>query len=130
MLTIKLEENPQNALSEMGITVETDSFVMTMCDGDELMGVGVMKLFYECAELCGVYIKEEFNDFSLNYGMGKSLLNAIDLRGIKNVYSDNADMEVLLKSLKFKKYEDCEVPEEIGNHLYYLNLTGYFDANC
>ena len=62
--------------------------------------------------------------------MGKSLLNSIDLRGIKNVYSDNADMEALLKSLKFKKYEDCEVPEEMGNHLYYLNLTGYFDANC
>lgn len=130
MLTIKLEENPQNALSDMGITVDADSFVMTMCDGDELMGVGVMRLFYACAELCGVYIKDEFNDFSLNYGMGKSLLNAIDLRGIKNVYSDNADIEALLKALKFKKYEECEVPEEMGKHLYYLNLTGYFDANC
>ena len=130
MLTIKLEENPQNALSEMGITVETDSFVMTMCDGDELMGVGVMRLFYDCAELCGVYIKEEFSDFSLSYGMGKSLLNAIDLRGIKNVYSDNSDMEALLKALKFKKCFECQVPEGFEKHLFYLNLTGYFDANC
>ena len=130
MLTIKLEENPQNALAEMGINIDSDSFVMTMCDGDELMGVGVMKLFYGYAELCGVYIKEEYNDFSLSYGMGKSLLNAIDLRGIKNVYSDNSETEALLKALKFKKYEECEVPEELGEHLYYLNLTGYFDANC
>ena len=62
--------------------------------------------------------------------MGKSLLNAIDLRGIKNVCSDNADMEALLKALKFKKWDECEVPEELEKHSYYLNLTGYFDANC
>ena len=130
MLTIKLEEKPQNALSEMGVEADSESFVMTMYDGDVLMGVGVMKLFYECAEICGVYIKEEFNDFSLAYGMGKSLLNAVDLRGIRHVYSDNSDMDALLRALRFKKWDECNPPEDMEKHLCYLNLTGYFDANC
>ena len=132
MLTIKFEENPKKALEQLGLTAPSDSMVMTMCDGDVLMGVGIVKLMRDHAEICGVHIAEEFNDFSLSYGMGKSLLNAVDLRGIKHVYSNMADSEALMRALKFKKAEDIEDKclEEMNSYIYYLNLTGYFDANC
>lgn len=132
MLTIKFEENPKKALEQMGAVASSDSLVMTMRDGEQLIGIGIVRMMRDFAEICGIYIAEEFNDFSLSYGMGKSLLNAVDLRGIKHVYTDMADSEPLLRALKFKKAEDIEdkFSDEIKKHLYYLNLTGYFDANC
>ncbi len=132
MLTIKFEENPEKALAQLGAVAPNDSLVMTMCDGDVIIGLGIVRMMRDYAEICGIYIAEEFNDFSLSYGMGKSLLNAVDLRGIKHVYSDMADSEQLLRALKFKKTEDIEDKsfEEMEKHLYYVNLTGYFDANC
>ncbi len=132
MLTIKFEENPKKALEQMGVVAPSDSLVMTMCDGNVIMGLGIVRMMREYAEICDIHIAEEFRDFSLSYGMGKSLLNAVDLRGIKHVYTDMADSEPLLRALKFKKTEDIEDKclEEMEKHLYYLNLTGYFDANC
>lgn len=129
MLTIKFEENPGRALEQMGVDAPGDSLVMTMCDGDTLMGLGIVRMMRDCAELCGIYFAEEFDDFSLRYGMGKSLLNAVDLRGIKHVYSDMEESE-LLKALRFKKTGEIECFEEAKKHLYYVNLTGYFDVNC
>ena len=58
---------------------------------------------------------------SLNsYDMGKALLNAIDLMGIKNVLCYDKELDKLLRALCFK-YE---------NDVYRLDLTGYFDSGC
>ena len=131
MLTIKVEENFEYALEQLGITAPIGSIVMTMCDGELLMGVGIMCLFDSYAVIDGIYIKGEFADFSLEYGMGKSMLNVVDLRGLRHAVCSNTDMERVLKSLRFKKTSEiAEVPQELTEYGYYLNLTGYFDANC
>ncbi len=130
MITIKVEENPQSVLSQMGIAAQTDDVVMSMTDKDELLGVGVIKLFGECANLCGIYIKDD--DFSLSYSMGKALLNVADLRGAQYAVCDSHKMERVLTALKFKKISsyDGEIPEELKEHSYFLNLSGYFVAGC
>ena len=55
-----------------------------------------------------------------SYDMGKALLNAIDLMGIKDVFCKNSEMDRLLRALRFK--------EEDG--VYKLNLEGYFTGGC
>ena len=71
-------------------------------------------------------------DFSLEFGMGKALLNVADLRGVRHAVTDNKDIEDKLKALKFKTVEEAgdEVPDYIADFEYYLNLDGYFVANC
>ena len=134
MLTIKVEENYTQYAEALGVIVPENATVMTMTDKEEFMGMGVMRLFGDYAILDGIYMKEDYEDFSLMYGMGKSLLNVIDLRGILHVASDNADMDKLLASLKFCKPSDAEnteeLPEKVKNCKMYLNLKGYFIANC
>ncbi len=130
MLTIKTDD--VKYADCMGITLPEDAVIMTVKDGEELLGLGVMRLFEGYALLDGIYIKDE--DFSLEYGLGKSMLNVIDLRGIRHVASDNADIQKQLTALKFKPIDDIEdkadIPKEVLNCRMYLNLDGYFLANC
>ena len=131
MLTIKMEENPRETLEKLGIACGPNAVVMSMKDADTLMGAGVMKIGDGYAEILNIRIKEEFTDFSLEYGIGKALLNAVDLKGIQNAVCNNMGMEKLLSALGFSKVSDCEnVPFNLKENKYYLNLTGYFDANC
>lgn len=55
-----------------------------------------------------------------SFDMGKALLNAIDLMGIKKVVCADGNMDALLKSLRFSK----------EGEKYVLDLNGYFDAGC
>lgn len=130
MLTIKTDD--VKYADAMGIALPEDAVIMTVKDGEELLGLGVMRLFDSYALLDGIYIKDE--DFSLEYGLGKSMLNVIDLRGIRHVASDNADIQKQLTALKFKPIDDIEdkadIPKEVLNCRMYLNLDGYFLANC
>ena len=130
MLTIKTDD--AKWADAMGITLPEDATVMTVKDGEELLGLGVMRLCENYALLDGIYIKDE--DFSLEYGLGKSMLNVIDLRGIRHVASDNADIQKQLVALKFKPMEEIEdkseLPKEVLNCRMYLNLDGYFLVNC
>lgn len=130
MLTIKTDD--VKYADAMGIALPEDAVIMTVKDGEELLGLGVMRLFDSYALLDGIYIKDE--DFSLEYGLGKSMLNVIDLRGIRHVASDNADIQKQLTALKFKPIDDVEdkadMPKEVLNCRMYLNLDGYFLANC
>ena len=130
MLTIKTDD--VKYADTMGITLPEDAVIMTVKDGEELLGLGVMRLFDSYALLDGIYIKDE--DFSLEYGLGKSMLNVIDIRGIRHVASDNADIQKQLTALKFKPIDDVEdkadMPKEVLNCRMYLNLDGYFLANC
>ena len=134
MLTIKIEEKPQKSAEEMGITLLPESAVMEVRDGSLLMGIGVMRLFDTFAVIDNIALKEEFKEFTLEYGLGKSLLNVVDLRGIRFAVSDNEDIEKQLRALKFKapsEWENfAEFPEEVRCHKLCLCLDGYFLANC
>ena len=134
MLTIKIEEDYKNAIEEMGITTKEDAIVMTVRDGNLLMGLGVMRLFPEYAVIDSICLKDEFKDFTLEYGLGKSLLNVVDLRGIRYAVSDSKEIEKQLRALKFKAPSEiensAEMPDFIRDWELCLNLDGYFLANC
>ena len=85
MLTVKIEKDYADALNEMGIEAKDGIYVMAMRDKELLMGVGIMTLFDDFASLDSICMKEEFKGFDLEFGMGKSMLNFIDLRGIRYV---------------------------------------------
>ncbi len=132
MLTIKIEEKPQSTADELKIQVPQNSILMSMKDGDTVMGAGVMTIFEDYAEINGIYVKEEFDDFSLRFGIGKSLLNVIDLRGVKDVVAPLSLGERLLTALRFKKTSILgdKIPQNLAKFENYLNLNGYFDTNC
>ncbi|MBQ7075713.1 MAG: hypothetical protein IJM94_02815 [Clostridia bacterium] len=54
------------------------------------------------------------------YDMGKALLNAIDLMGIKDVFCKDLTLKNVLTALKFKDAGDR----------FILNLEGYFTGGC
>ncbi len=134
MLTIKIEEDYKNALEEMNIEVPADCIVMTVRDSEILMGMGVMRLYDEYAIIDNIIFKDEFNDFTLEYGLGKSLLNVVDLRGIRYAVSNNKSIEKQLRALKFKSPSEIknidEYPPKVALCDLCLNLDGYFLANC
>ena len=132
MLTIKIEENPRPIADELKIELPENSILMSMKDGDTVMGAGVMTILEDYAEINGIYVKEEFDDFSLRFGMGKSLLNVIDLRGVKDVVAPLSLGERLLTALRFKKASVLgdKIPQNLKKFENYLNLDGYFDTNC
>lgn len=131
MLTIKIEEDYAGSLTELGIEAGKDAVVMTVKDNDVLMGAGVMYLKEDYGIIDTIFIKEEFGDFSLEYGLGKSMLNVVDLRGIRYAVSDNLNLEKLLKALRFKSSGEADdFPEDIKSHKMCLNLDGYFLVKC
>lgn len=105
---------------------DENTFSFEATEGKNVIGAGAAKLYKDYAVLCEISFLEDYKDFSLEYAMGKSLLNFIDRRGIKNVYANKNFDEKLLKSLRFTK-NDCKKEEEYD---FYLDLTGYFDVNC
>ncbi len=132
MLTIKIENDYAGALKEMGIKTDGISGVMTIRDGGELLGLGTMRAFEKCISVDKIVIKDSAKDFNLEYGLGKSMLNFIDLKGYRYAVSSNCNMDKLLKALKFKPAAQCAEDMEIigGDWLYCLNLDGYFTSNC
>lgn len=62
----------------------------------------------------------EIVSFGNGYDMGKALLNAIDLMGIRYVYCTDTSISDLLKALRFKKQDDK----------FILDLMGYFTCGC
>ena len=134
MLTIKIEEDFREAVKEMGMEVLGSSVVMTVRDGNELMGLGVMRFFDNFAVIDNMCLKDEYKDFTLDYGLGKSMLNAVDLRGIRFAVANNTNIEKQLRALKFKSPEEVEnkeiFPDEVLSAKFVLCLDGYFLAKC
>lgn len=130
MLTIKVEENAKPILDEMGIEAKKGAVVMAVRDSETLLGVGVMRLHDDFVIIDDICMKEA--DFSLEYGLGKALLNTADLRGSRHAVTDRKDLARLLTALKFRTVDEAgdEVLEYIADFEYYLNLDGYFVANC
>ena len=128
MLTVKIEENYKDALKEMGIEDKDGLYVMAMRDRELLMGVGIMRIFDGFASLDNICMKDEFKGFELEFGMGKSMLNFLDLKGIRNVTTNISD-ERLVTALRFKTVSESEC-DFAGDWIYCLNLDGYFASNC
>ncbi len=112
------KDDAQKYLNENGLDTDISKMmVMSVLDGEKIAGVGAVSM-----ENNMVVIEQiKCDDDTLEYAMGKSLLNSLDLGGIKTVYINNSLLENLAKKLRFNRNED-------GN--YSLNLEGYFTGRC
>lgn len=91
--------------------------VITATDGDAITGVGALSL-----SPAGAVLEEILcDDDTISYGMGKAMLNALDLGGVRNVEIKRETMFELAKRLRFK---------ENDKGIYILDLEGYFLAGC
>ena len=72
-----------------------NKIVMTAKDGEAYLGAGTLELNGSKVYLNFIGTKDE--DLVLKLSILKSLLNLADLRGIKNVYGNNFDLENLYK---------------------------------
>ena len=93
---------------------------MHMTEEDKLLGIGSVTMHNEYGVLEDILILDA--DQSLSYGMGKALLNFIDICGPKKVICENEALAPLLKRLGFKKNED--------DAAYFLSLDNYFTKKC
>ncbi|MDD3765771.1 MAG: hypothetical protein PHF89_01115 [Eubacteriales bacterium] len=99
--------------------VENEVF-MQMKDGEEVISEAYAKTEGDTAEL--VFIREYKPN--LAFDMGKSILNSLDLKGVKKVICKSKDLEQVLERLKFKPVENS------SHYAYSLMLEGYFKSNC
>lgn len=116
MLTIVKTENQAEIAAyceKHKLTAPTlPSQFMGIFDGAALCGLGAITL-----EETKVYLDfMHAEDSSLLHGLGKSLFNMADLRGISHIYGKNKDLETLYISLRFKSF---------GGE-FSLSLEGYF----
>ncbi len=94
-----------------------DDFVfMQMKDGEEILCEASAKICGGESELLDI------RDYGsgLSYDMGKAILNALDLKGVKTVVCTNEKLQKTLMQLRFSAFS-CE---------YSLSLAGYFSPNC
>lgn len=122
MLTIKKEEPNDNLivfLNKLNVQENLQGkIIMTAKDADSYLGVGALELRVDKVYLN--FLATEDVDLNLKLGIMKSLLNLADLRGIKTVYGDNAELASLYKMARFKE----------ENSVFVLNLEGYFACGC
>lgn len=104
------------------------SVAMAASDSGEVLGAGAVSIYDGYAVLAGIAMKKEYQMFNLEFGIGKALLNMLDLGGVRYVCADNLD-ERLAASLRFKT--DYELPEDCKpdkSYKYFLCLDGYFTS--
>lgn len=130
-------EDIQNFLSECNsqIIINDSHVVMAVKDGSEIMGAGVLSQGQLYGFINGIIIKDEHEFITLGYGLGKAILNFIDRRGIRDVYTiepDNPIKKEIYKRLGFKTEKNIAIPKkfENGERVMYLNLENYFMSAC
>ncbi len=108
------------------VIFDENTFVMCAKDKDEILGVGIIKLYEDYALVDDIIFKDEYKMLGLDFSMGKAMLNFIERRNIYDTYASKKLNHQLLKSLRFVKNE--------GNFTekydFFLDLNGYFDVNC
>ena len=128
MIEIKRCENSA-ILNGFSIIPSDETVVMAAAEKDECFGIGVATIKDNYSVIERIEMKDGFKMFDMDFGMGKSLLNLIDLSGIRYVFSDIGD-ERLMTALRFKK--NAELPEELHPdkpYKYFLCLDGYFTVH-
>lgn len=131
IFTRELYEKFENELSE-DIKIHYKSknnILMVMTDKDRLICVGVVSIHSNYAVLEQIYNFD--GDFQIDYAMGKSLLNFLDLNNIFDVFCVYEKLFELAKRLHFKEVLGKTIPSFKGyDTLYYLNLINYFTKKC
>lgn len=125
MIEIK-KTTDTNVYREFDIDVNEKITVMAAKEKDEVFGVGVARFENGYAVIEKIEMKDGFKMFDLDFGMGKSVLNMIDLEGIRYVFS-NLNDDRLMTALRFKKNSD--LPDDVKpdkEYKYFLCLDGYF----
>ena len=121
MIEIKKTDD-KSVYEEFGFS--ENAIVMSAKEANEIFGAGAVEIKDGYAILSDIKMKDEYKMFNMEFGMAKSLLNMLDLSGVKYVVSDMED-ERLLTALRFKK----DVPEGLKTdkeYKRYLSLDGYF----
>lgn len=92
-------------------------FVMSAMEGETIVGMGAVSMTPDFA------VVEELvcDDETIAYGMGKALLNSLDLGGVARVLIKNERLYPLAERLRFTKTEQGS---------YEVSLYGYFTAGC
>ena len=104
------------------------SVAMAASDSGEVLGAGAVRIYNGYAVLEGIAMKDEYRMFNMEFGIGKALLNMLDLGAVRYVCADNID-ERLATSLRFK--QDYELPADCRpdkHYKYFLCLDGYFTS--
>ena len=108
---------------------EDNVFVLTAKDGEEYLGFGAVKMGDDYAEIIDISCAPGFE--SLDHGIGKSLLNFIERRGVYDTLCTLENQEKLLKRLGFKEADvEWEAKTKSNEKTYHLNLKGYFEKHC
>ena len=109
MLTIKETNDKlkaQEFLKNCGNHYELGDDIIMVCEENgKILGVTSLGLKDGQVYLNLLEILSEANDMSLKLGMLKAVMNLADLRGIKQIYGTNKDLEELYKLLRFKEDE-------------------------
>lgn len=128
MIEIKKCTDPA-IYSQFGITADESTVVMIAKDKDLIFGAASARVADNCAVLLKIETRDEYKIFEMDFGLGKSMLNLLDLSGVRFVFS-SIDDKRLMTALKFK--ENAEIPEdakEFTDGKYFLCLDGYFTAH-
>ena len=124
MIEIKPAVIDDEIKSFAGCNFDENTFVMAAKDKDDLLGIGIIRLYKDYAVFADVKFSEEYKMLGLDYSMGKSMLNFIERRGIYDTYADSNIDSRLLKSLGFEQNKKEQKFD------YFLDLEGYFNVNC
>lgn len=105
-------------LREKGIGMDIQGlFVMQATENGKIVGMGA-------ASMCPAYAVLEAvvcDDDTIAYGMGKAMLNSLDLGGVGYVLIKNESIYPLAKRLRF---------QETTEGTYRVSLDGYFTSGC
>lgn len=105
-------------LREKGIGMDIQGlFVMQATENGKIVGMGA-------ASMCPAYAVLEAvvcDDDTIAYGMGKAMLNSLDLGGVGYVLIKNESIYPLAKRLRF---------QETTEGTYCVSLDGYFTSGC
>lgn len=105
-------------LKDKGIERDIQGFfVMQATENGKIVGMGAASMNPAYAVI------EELvcDDDAIAYGMGKAMLNSLDLGGIQHVLINNESLYPLAKQLRFT---------ETGEGTYSVSLEGYFTSGC
>ncbi len=99
-----------------GVTTDLQPlFVMCATEKDKLLGVGAVSM-----NRSETVIEEIIYDEDIGWLIGKALLNALELGGVRHVKIKNPSLKSLASFLRFK--------EENGEWI--VDLEGYFESGC
>ena len=128
MIEIKRCEDIE-IFEKFGIEKTPDTVVMTAKDGDLTFGIAVAVVQEENAYITKIETQDEYKMFEMDFGLGKSILNLLDLSGVRFVFSDIDDKR-LFTALRFS--ENGEIPSDCSQckkGRFFLCLDGYFSVH-